>query len=126
LSKLPRNSWNTYGTQDDLLKYLSVSLVLVHGLNGDPVESWTHDKTKICWPRDLLHQKLPQTRVFSFGYDADIEGNSSVAGIRGNARALLGRLRDHREDLKSRNPIVFLAHSLGGLIVKQVPKQLSP
>ncbi|KAK3317310.1 Alpha/Beta hydrolase protein [Cercophora scortea] len=96
------------------------NLVLVHGLNGDRIQTWTHDRTGVCWPRDLLPAKLPLTRVLSFGFNADIYGNTSVEGIRGNARALLSRLIDERDDVDSYDrPIVFVAHSLGGLIVKQ-------
>ncbi|KAK3689029.1 hypothetical protein B0T22DRAFT_375769, partial [Podospora appendiculata] len=95
-------------------------LVLVHGLNGDRVQTWTHDRTGVCWPRDLLPAKQPRTRVLSFGFNGDIYGNNCVEGIRSNARALLSRLIDERDDVDSYDrPVVFLAHSLGGLIVKQ-------
>jgi len=74
----------------------------------------------------------------SFGYNATVFGNTSVAGVRENARMLLELLRDKREDnvglvpafrpglkLTSRQedpyrPIVFIGHSLGGIIIKQV------
>ena len=74
----------------------------------------------MCWPRDLLPKVLPSARVLSFAYNADIYGNTSVAGIRGNANALLARLRDVREGWDCNTPIVFVAHSLGGIILKQV------
>ncbi|KAK3314382.1 hypothetical protein B0H66DRAFT_607606 [Apodospora peruviana] len=97
-----------------------LDLVLVHGLNGDYEKTWTHEKTKVFWPRDLLPKKQPHTRVLSFSFNADIWGNTSVAGIRENARALLATLSDEREELEeNERPIVFLAHSLGGLVVKQ-------
>ncbi|KAL8400455.1 hypothetical protein RB594_000734 [Gaeumannomyces avenae] len=94
-------------------------LVLVHGLNGDYLTTWTHEATKICWPRDLLPSELPNARVLSFAYNADVYGNTSVAGIRGNAQAMLARLRDLRDDRDFRKPIIFVAHSLGGIVLKQ-------
>ncbi|GAB1316536.1 DUF676 domain-containing protein (Fragment) [Madurella fahalii] len=100
----------------------TLDLVLVHGLNGDRIKTWMHEGSKVFWPRDLLPKQQPLTRVLSFGFNADIYGNTSTAGIRGNARALLSRLCDEREDLDGSDngrPIVFVAHSLGGLIVKQ-------
>ncbi|KAK0729542.1 hypothetical protein B0H67DRAFT_524503 [Lasiosphaeris hirsuta] len=98
----------------------TLDLVLIHGLNGSRIETWTHKKSKVCWPKDLLPKQQPLTRVLSFGYSADIYKNTSVAGIRMNSRSLLSALFDKREDIEDRNrPIVFLAHSLGGLIVKQ-------
>jgi hypothetical protein len=94
--------------------------VLIHGLNGHLTKTYTHPKTKVLWPKTLLPKRQPQTRVLSFGYSADIYHNSSIAGIRGNARSLLNMLFDYREDQRdSGRPIVFLAHSLGGLVVKQ-------
>ena len=103
-----------------LTYHLSSSLVLIHGLNGDRIQSFTHPQSKVFWPKDLLPDKQPFTRVLSFGYEANIYGNTSLAGIRGNARMLLSRLSDHRNGVSDDRPIVFLAHSLGGLILKDV------
>lgn len=48
--------------------------------------------------------------------------NNSVASIRDNARSLLSYLELERRPARRRDsiPIVFVAHCLGGLIVKQV------
>lgn len=94
-------------------------MILIHGLNGDCVGTWTHERTGVCWPRDLLPKVAPSARVLSFAYNADIYGNTSIAGIRGNANAVLARLQDKRQD-DYNTPIIFVAHSLGGIILKQV------
>lgn len=78
----------------------------------------------MCWPKDLLPREMPNVRVLSFAYDADIYGNTSVAGIRGNAEALLARLRDLRDDRDYGRPIVFVAHSLGGIVLKRVRESI--
>jgi hypothetical protein len=55
------------------------SLVFVHGLRGNPIESW---KTgNIVWPRDLLPQSLPNVRVMTYGYDADVMNFFSNAKV---------------------------------------------
>ncbi len=63
---------------------------------------------------------FPFIRVLSFAYDADAYGNTSITALRGNAQALLARLRDVREVRDHGRPIVFAAHSLGGIVLKQV------
>lgn len=98
------------------------SLILVHGLHGGHVKTWaTAAKTgkKIVWPKDLLPKKQPRTRVLSFGYMGDIYDNDTIADIRDNARSLLAHIKIRRRADPDR-PIVFIAHCLGGLIVKQV------
>ncbi|KAK0702414.1 hypothetical protein B0H67DRAFT_524214 [Lasiosphaeris hirsuta] len=97
----------------------NIDIVLVHGLNGGPIDTWTHAEPRIFWPKEWLPVQFPQARVFSFGYNADMYGNTSIAGIRDNARSLLSRLELQRDGLASPTPIVFIAHCLGGLIVKQ-------
>jgi len=96
------------------------SIVLVHGIDGDPIKTWTNAESSTFWPQDWLPGKFPLARVFSFGYNADMYRNNSVAGIRDNARSLLSFLELERESLDCTPPIVFIAHCLGGLIVKQV------
>ena len=98
----------------------ATSLVLVHGLQGHEIGSFTDKSTGVCWPRDLLPEAQPRTRVLSFGYNGDVYENTSVAGIRGNANSLLLRLRDARKGVDPGRPCVILGHSLGGLVVKQV------
>ncbi len=118
---LPRNSVAEVSGENCVADTTDrISLVLIHGLNGDYLKTWEHETTNICWPKDLLPSVLPYVRVLSFGYDADVYGNTSVTGIRGNAQALLARLRDRRETRDHGRPIVFVAHSLGGIVLKQV------
>lgn len=94
--------------------------MLVHGLDGDPIRTWQDEKSGKVWPRDLLPEELPQTRVMSFAYNGDMFRNQSAATIRDNARSLLNYLKLERRRVDPRRPIVFVAHCLGGLIVKHV------
>ncbi|RYP34893.1 hypothetical protein DL767_004069 [Monosporascus sp. MG133] len=98
----------------------SVDIVLVHGLDGDLVETWqASDSSKVFWPRDFLPNYLPDARVLSFGYNASIRGTTSDAKIRGHAASLLYLLRDKRNGIARLRPLIFIGHSLGGAIIKQ-------
>jgi hypothetical protein len=51
------------------------SFVLVHGLTGNYLNTWTKEKDgerDHCWPRDMLPDLRPDIRVMSFSYDADV------------------------------------------------------
>ncbi|KAH7204891.1 ankyrin repeat-containing domain protein [Fusarium redolens] len=96
----------------------TVDIVMVHGLNGNRTKTWTQDGC--CWPRDLLPKKIPTARVLTFGYDASFARNYSTYGIREHATMLLARLRDNREERDDVDrPLIFVCHSLGGIVVKQ-------
>ena len=77
-----------------------LSLVAVHGLNGDPIKTWTHPKTKSFWLGNVefLPRDVPGARIFTFGYNADVFFGNSTAGIIDHAKDLLSSLLDKRED----------------------------
>jgi len=98
-----------------------VDIVAVHGLNGHREKSWTDDKSGILWLRDLLPLQLPNVRVLTFGYDADTLRLSNVSqlSLSDHARSFVAELlRVRRDPETERRPIIFLTHSLGGILVK--------
>ncbi|RYP53829.1 hypothetical protein DL768_001280 [Monosporascus sp. mg162] len=98
---------------------LAVDIVMVHGLNGNRTTTWTQNGC--LWPRDLLPEKISTARVLTFGYNADLAWNYSTYGIRDHATMLLTSLRDKRDEPDELDrPLIFVCHSLGGIIVKKV------
>jgi hypothetical protein len=97
--------------------------VAVHGLNGDWESTWTDKNgtdTKL-WLRDFLPKKFPGARIMSFGYDAAVALSTSVSSIDAAATSLLDAIHGARQKAgERRRPIIFIAHSLGGIIVKKV------
>ncbi|KAF8236873.1 hypothetical protein L208DRAFT_1250112, partial [Tricholoma matsutake] len=97
-------------------------IVLVHGLRGHRTKTWTKDN--VCWPRDLLSKEetLSHIRVLTFGYDANVVSLTTPASLNSlleHSVNLLNELaRERKQGAPGRNSTIFVAHSLGGLIVK--------
>ncbi|KAL8901984.1 MAG: hypothetical protein Q9207_004927 [Kuettlingeria erythrocarpa] len=77
----------------------------------------------IYWPKHLLPETLPSARVLVYGYDTKIR-HALGAPISKNtvydiALDFLGSLEAQRRSEPSR-PLVFIAHSLGGIVVKEL------
>ncbi|MCJ1311437.1 hypothetical protein MMC25_005108 [Agyrium rufum] len=105
-----------------------VDVVFVHGLNGKPQHTWTAEASnkQVFWPSQLLPQYLQQARarVMVFGYDADVAvvGGQGVTKERVHQHAE-GFLEDLAADRQLNHaetrPLIFVAHSLGGIVVKR-------
>ena len=79
-----------------------VNLVLVHGLGGSSLDTWTEPRSKTFWP-NLLHADtpFPNLCISTFGYIADwqnIFAPKNTLGIEGIARQLLDGLYIDAED----------------------------
>ena len=74
------------------------SIVAVHGLGGDPWETWTHTKTKTCWIRDFLPHDCKRARIITFGYDSALIAESLVQNIQNLAKQLMRHLDALRAD----------------------------
>lgn len=121
----------------------SISIIFVHGINGHPVKTWRHvNGDEDCfWPQHLLPAEVPKCRIILTGYDSRLMGENatshSLASLARYVAADIRRLRDNDEVgispavllqrwwLKPFNqsqgrPIIFIAYSTGGLIVKAV------
>ena len=96
----------------------TVDVVAVHGLQGDAFKTW-QDENGTLWLRDLLAEEIPSARIMTFGYDSTVAFSNSVARIEDKALDLLNRLGAQRDENTDRRPMVFICHSLGGIVVKK-------
>lgn len=89
-----------------------------------------HDETTYStkywtfWPRDLLPQHCPEAQILVFGYDTIVAkhhfaGAANRNSIFAHSMALANDLARFRQRGR---PILFIAHSLGGIVVKEVRK----
>jgi hypothetical protein len=102
--------------------------VAVHGLGGHRNETWTGSTNK-NWLRDFLPQQLEDegipARVMSFGYDSRTAFTKAVTDIDDVANMLLDRVKGERESIEEKSrPLIYIAHSLGGIVVKKVRNSL--
>ncbi|CAJ2508890.1 Uu.00g139160.m01.CDS01 [Anthostomella pinea] len=86
----------------------------------DVPEATSERPGHVYWPRDLVPHIVPEARVLTFGYDTHIRHSLSSPNS-------ANRLIDHANDFLSAleacrrdptRPLIFVAHSLGGLLVK--------
>ncbi|KAI9898900.1 hypothetical protein N3K66_005361 [Trichothecium roseum] len=97
-----------------------VDIIAVHGLNGDAYSTWTHPGTGKLWLRDFIPEFLPGSRVYTFGYPSKLMDTDMRARVQEFGWKLTSSIRDHLEDsTKPNRPIIFVCHSLGGIVCKQ-------
>ncbi|KAI2621919.1 hypothetical protein GGS26DRAFT_255256 [Hypomontagnella submonticulosa] len=102
----------------------SIDIVAVHGLGGHYEETWTAPSSegKPCnWLKDLLPIHIPHARIMSFGYNSAVAASKSIGDISTFAEQLLTRVLRERNSVRQRDrPIIFIGHSLGGIVVKKM------
>ncbi|KAF8514361.1 hypothetical protein BU17DRAFT_52637 [Hysterangium stoloniferum] len=97
-----------------------VDIVAIHGLDGHRERSWTGENGKL-WLRDFLPKKMPCCRILTYGYDANTHGCSQFSSetIEDHGETLISKLVLLRRGSNSlERAIIFIAHSLGGVILK--------
>ncbi|KAJ5577199.1 hypothetical protein N7535_004125 [Penicillium sp. DV-2018c] len=103
----------------------TIDIVFVHGLNGHPRNTWTSKATGCFWPTDLLPDVLAslRPRILTYGYNANVTtftDGTSRDSVVSHAETLASHLAANRNLRNcSDRPIIFICHSLGGLIVKR-------
>ncbi|KAI1173966.1 hypothetical protein F4777DRAFT_413626 [Nemania sp. FL0916] len=102
-----------------------LEIIFVHGLQGGSRKTWSLHPTDplTYWPSEWLPHEpgFRHARIHSFGYDSDwSKAASSSLTVHDFALALLADLK-HSQAFKRNGdtPIVFVAHSMGGLVIKK-------
>ncbi|OBT73983.1 hypothetical protein VF21_05998 [Pseudogymnoascus sp. 05NY08] len=107
-----------------------LDICAVHGLNGNAFDTWAAQSTTktIMWLRDLLPTTEPfeNARVMTFGYSSQLSDRQNLSGILEWSHHLLLSVSNVRKSEKERaRPILFVCHSLGGLVARQAMIRLN-
>ena len=105
----------------------AVDIVFVHGLAGHSHRTWTRNREpSLFWPKSWLpiEAELINSRILTFGYNASWRGSENSSHIGDFAKDLLYQLRFGRDSEGNTlsigsSPIIFVAHSMGGLVIKK-------
>ena len=106
-----------------------LDIIFVHGLGGDSWKtwSWQHDPD-LFWPQLWLpsEPQIGEARIFSFGYNANFRVGAvkNVSNIGDFAKDLLYDMAFGKDEFGEdfgigKVPVIFVAHSMGGLVVKK-------
>ncbi|KAI0802890.1 hypothetical protein GGR55DRAFT_700171 [Xylaria sp. FL0064] len=83
--------------------------------------------SRVFWPRDLLPIACPEARIMTWGYHTLHSGNMPVAAqpdLFAHVNDFLRDLGAHRHSTGvQQRPLIFIAHSLGGIVVKELLRE---
>lgn len=100
----------------------------MHGLGGHSQLTWSKNhNVDLFWPELWLPEDpdVGRARIFTYGYDANyLGGAKNINNITNFAKDLLfqmryGKDRDGQDFDIGQNPLTFIVHSMGGLVVKK-------
>ncbi|KAA8893236.1 hypothetical protein FN846DRAFT_963294, partial [Sphaerosporella brunnea] len=94
-------------------------VVAVTGLAGHGFGSWRSRQTHQMWLKDFLPKDITNIRIMTYGYESGFEeGSNSNATLVDYRRNFIQLLKNSRSRARKR-PIIFIGHSLGGILVQQ-------
>ena len=77
------------------------------------------------WIRDALPQRLPGIRFIIYGYETTLKDSESFQTIEDLALTLVSQLKSGGWMMTGARSLLFLAHSLGGVVLKQTMVMLA-
>ncbi|KAK0702879.1 hypothetical protein B0T21DRAFT_416756 [Apiosordaria backusii] len=111
-------------------------IVFVHGLGGSSRMTWSKNRDiELFWPAKFLplEPNLKQTRIMTFGYNSNFRpgAGKNQMSILDFAKDLLFDLKYAQDQLAPEPgplrtgevPLIFIVHSMGGLVVKEAYMQ---
>ncbi|RPB18413.1 hypothetical protein L211DRAFT_796967 [Terfezia boudieri ATCC MYA-4762] len=98
------------------------SIVAVHGLGSAPKRAWLHKASKKMWLKDFLPEErdIKRSRIMLANHESDWSNNAADNPLGKYSEAILQGLKEQRSTKEeAKRPIIFIAHSFGGILVKR-------
>ncbi|XP_056115899.1 protein SERAC1 [Rhinichthys klamathensis goyatoka] len=118
---------------------IKADVLFVHGLLGAAFKTWRQkdrdvtDDDKVegvredyteCWPKSWLAEDCPNLRILSVEYDTHLSDWKAKCPAENQRKSLAYRSQELLRKLKDAGvgdrPVVWVAHSMGGLLVKKI------
>ncbi|XP_044145243.1 protein SERAC1 [Bufo gargarizans] len=117
---------------------IKADVLFVHGLLGAAFKTWRQqdrdqpldesaaqeeDYTE-CWPKDWLAVDIPALRIISVEYDTHLSDWKAKCPVDNDRKSMAYRSSELLKKLKmagvGKRPIIWVSHSMGGLLVKKI------
>ncbi|KAF7118670.1 hypothetical protein CNMCM5793_008208 [Aspergillus hiratsukae] len=115
-----------------------VDVIAISGLGGHAFGSFKERSGHFMWLRDALPLDFPNARILIYGYDTGLVRSSSFQNLTDLGRGLQADMKSIRvispcitrlkfapyglysgQEPNQSRPILFIGHSLGGLVIKE-------
>ena len=95
------------------------SVIALTGIGAHAFRSFKNVERPHMWLRDELPTDLPGAHIMTWGYDATVSKSDDTKSIQDISRQLQHDLFQISGSFRLR-PLIFVGHSLGGLVLKKV------
>ncbi|XP_072218553.1 protein SERAC1 isoform X2 [Leuresthes tenuis] len=123
---------------------IKADVLFIHGILGAAFKTWrqkdrstleeekeaeSRDDYTECWPKSWLAADCPNLRVLSVEYDSHLSDWMAKCPAENQRKSLAYRSQELLKKLKlagvGERPVVWVAHSMGGLLVKKMLQDAS-
>ncbi|XP_056219271.1 protein SERAC1 isoform X2 [Seriola aureovittata] len=135
--EIPR--WCLHPPSTNTWQQIKADVLFIHGILGAAFKTWrqkdrntleeekeaeSRDDYTECWPKSWLAADCPNLRVLSVEYDSHLSDWMAKCPAENQRKSLAYRSRELLKKLKlagvGERPVVWVAHSMGGLLVKKM------